>query len=341
MPVVSFNIVTYNRAELLKKCLNSIVVQSFKDFEVVVIDDASTDHTPSVIQSFGHLSIKYYRNDTQMGISYSRNRAVSLSEGELIAVLDSDDECLPERLFRSVEVMKKLESVEIVFGNALLQGNKDKYEVYECQKESAKVFADLFFINPIIHSTVLVKRRLLLQYFYLTEFDGCEDYELWTRMIKPDNFYWIDREISIYNIHSESISFSKFEDVQHKYFKIVLVHLCNQLSFPIPEFVKNSEGFYHPKEMINTVRDIISQIDVLKNRYPSINIESIRSQSEIFFKKYKKYICIRFFYQNKNPKKVKYYFICFSELIDSLGFYSTFKLLIRLLVNKVSVLKSC
>ena len=99
MPKLSINILTKNRAELLKKALDSVANQSFKDYEVVVVDDGSTDETQKVILSYNHVIIKLLNHQSSLGITQSRQEALRASGGEYVAILDDDDEWIdPDKL---------------------------------------------------------------------------------------------------------------------------------------------------------------------------------------------------------------------------------------------------
>jgi glycosyltransferase involved in cell wall biosynthesis len=91
MPKVSVIIITYNRADLLSRAINSVLFQDYQDFELLIIDDASTDNTSEIVRAFNDNRIKYYLNEKNLGIAKSRNKGISLAVGEYIAMLDSDD----------------------------------------------------------------------------------------------------------------------------------------------------------------------------------------------------------------------------------------------------------
>lgn len=91
MPLVSFLIATYNRSDFVVDCINSILVQNRKDFELIVVDDASTDSTESVIKAKFVGKVNYYKNNVNRGVAFTRNVAFKHSSGEFIALLDSDD----------------------------------------------------------------------------------------------------------------------------------------------------------------------------------------------------------------------------------------------------------
>lgn len=101
-PLVSVIIPTYNRDQLILKAINSVLVQTFQDFEILVIDDASTDNTGIVIKELNHEKIKYFRLDKNGGQCIARNFGISKARGKFVAFLDSDDEWLPSKLEKQI-----------------------------------------------------------------------------------------------------------------------------------------------------------------------------------------------------------------------------------------------
>ena len=97
-PAVSVVMLTYQRADMLPKALESILAQTFPDFEFIIINDGSTDKTDEVIARYKDSRIRYYKNSRNRGIAYSRNRAASLARGKYIMIMDDDDRSLPSRM---------------------------------------------------------------------------------------------------------------------------------------------------------------------------------------------------------------------------------------------------
>ncbi|CAM3726807.1 glycosyltransferase family 2 protein [Mesobacillus zeae] len=115
---VSIIIPAYNTGKYIKKCLDSVLNQSFKDFEVIVVDDCSTDNTVELVEDYHDPRIKIYENEKNSGPSFSRNRAIQLAQGEYIAILDSDDWWAPNRLEELIGFMK-VKNADMVFDNLL------------------------------------------------------------------------------------------------------------------------------------------------------------------------------------------------------------------------------
>src|ERR1700737_4457090 len=106
MPKVSVIIPTYNRAELLRSAIISVLTQIFQDFEVIVVDDASRDNTQNVVHSFNDRRIRYIRNGMNKGDAVARNVGITNSSCEYIAFLDDDDEWLPEKLEKQINLLE-------------------------------------------------------------------------------------------------------------------------------------------------------------------------------------------------------------------------------------------
>lgn len=122
--LISVIIPTYNRAELLEKALLSVVRQSYQNLEVIVIDDASSDETLSVVNKFGSGKIIYHRNPVNKGVAYSRNKGMSIARGDFIALLDDDDLWQEKKIQRQLETALSLPKDTFICCNGTCQGWK-------------------------------------------------------------------------------------------------------------------------------------------------------------------------------------------------------------------------
>lgn len=129
-PTVSVIIPTYNRAHLITRSIKSVLDQTFQDFEIIIVDDASIDCTESVIKNFKDPRIKYLKNETNKGAGASRNKGIKCSVGEYIAFHDSDDEWHPEKLEKQMDIFSKYGSkYDVVYTDMLrvYEDNTVKY----------------------------------------------------------------------------------------------------------------------------------------------------------------------------------------------------------------------
>ena len=115
-PKVSLIITTYNRARLLPRAVNSVLSQTYDDYEIIIVDDCSTDSTPEVIRSFTDSRIHSFRHKVNRGLSATRNTGIANARGEYIAFLDDDDECTPNRLADQVSILDSRPNIGMVYG---------------------------------------------------------------------------------------------------------------------------------------------------------------------------------------------------------------------------------
>lgn len=181
-PVFSVIIPTYNRKDLLKIALGSVLDQTFMDLEVTVIDDGSTDKTPEMIGKYNDPRIKYLFQENH-GPAHARNRGIELSKGKLIAFLDSDDKWVPQKLERSIEYVNKFPDVkifhteEVWYRKGKLLNQKKKHK-----KPSGFVYTHALPLCCIGISTAIVKRDVFEDIGVFDEgLPVCEDYDFWLR----------------------------------------------------------------------------------------------------------------------------------------------------------------
>jgi len=211
MPKLSVFIGTYNRADLLRECLESVVNQSFRDFEIVVVDDGSTDNTREVVSKFPVIYF-YQRNQ---GVSQVANRGVELSQGEYIAFLGSDDVLLKDSLEKRVEVLDKHPEVGFCYGQALLMDEKGHifgkrkartHGGLQDRKDVIKRFL-LFSGNAIIPSTLMARRARIVQVgMFNPAFPSIEDTDLFSRMAKQYDVFYLDEPLAAYRVHPGNMS---------------------------------------------------------------------------------------------------------------------------------------
>ena len=209
-PKISINIVTYNRASYLSKAISSVLEQSFQDYELVIVDDGSTDDTESVIKSFvgKDKRIKYIKNETNLKISKARNRALANSKGKYIAVLDSDDcWCDVDKLRKQYEFLESHPDYAAV-GGSLIRVNKNGQEL--SRKINLSTDNDIrirfLFKNPITHSTVMYRKDLAVE---LGGYDETlavgEDYDLMLKMGLKGKICNFKDIFTKYRVHDGSI----------------------------------------------------------------------------------------------------------------------------------------
>lgn len=209
MVKISVVIPTYNRPELLKNSINSVLSQSFPDTEIIVIDDCSTDNTQSVLGNYKDGRLKVIRNKTNMGIAAVRNIGVTNSQGKYIAFLDDDDEWLPGKLEKQLDI---LEGGSVNLGcvyTGILVINSDGDQVLQTTIPQYRnnILKELLFQNFITTSTVVLKKACFEKVgLFDEEIPYGEDYDMWIRIAKEFEYDFVKEPLTKYRIHQTAIT---------------------------------------------------------------------------------------------------------------------------------------
>lgn len=179
-PLVSVIIPTYNRAYILPKSIESVLSQTFKDLEVIVVDDGSTDKTPYLVYKYPIIYVRKPRK----GVSHARNRGLQKARGRLICFLDSDDYFFPQKVEKQIRFLEHYSEYKIVQTEELwFKGEKRIYPKRIHRKAEGWFFERAVKLCVVSMSTVMLKREVFEEVGYFDEeFWVCEDYEFWLRV---------------------------------------------------------------------------------------------------------------------------------------------------------------
>lgn len=190
MPEPQISVITavHNGAEHLEQCLESIHSQSFEDYEHIVVDDGSSDATPAILESWRNRDsrIRVLRNRENLGRANARNRAIAVSRGRFIAVLDADDYSLPGRLAVQHDWLLEHPDVQILGGEMLVHGSG---KLLRHPENNDAIRAQLFFDSGLLHSTVMMRKSILSRFkpWYDPNLTLAQDYGLWASLMHhPD-----------------------------------------------------------------------------------------------------------------------------------------------------------
>ncbi|KKP77930.1 MAG: Glycosyl transferase family 2 [candidate division WS6 bacterium GW2011_GWF1_35_23] len=199
-PRISVIIPAYNRAHTLDRAVQSVINQTYTNWELIIVDDASTDDTENLVKKYIDEKIKYYRNSVNKQKSYSRNRGVKVSVGEYVAFLDSDDEWLPEKLERQISSLED-KYVGCFTGAYKVLGEK-KIARHPVIKESLLLDILKNRISISMGSTCLVKKDIFERVGgFREEMTVNEDLELAIRLCSGNSFTLISEPlINIYDV---------------------------------------------------------------------------------------------------------------------------------------------
>jgi glycosyltransferase involved in cell wall biosynthesis len=183
-PEVSVIIPTYNYSRYLGEAIQSVLDQTLQDFEIIVVDDGSTDNTREIVQSYGE-KIKYFYQ-SQQGPAKARNRAILESHGKFIAFLDSDDVWLPTKLEKQVALFKSNPKIGMVVTDNYLFDEKGVYKDYVNKKGyllTGDVVYNIFINSGVVTPTVMVRREVFDKVGLFEEnLQIAEDDNMWIRI---------------------------------------------------------------------------------------------------------------------------------------------------------------
>ena len=182
MVMISVIMPVFNSEKTVSVAIESILNQSYKDFEFIIIDDGSTDSTENIIKSFSDNRIIYLKNKKNIGSSSSMNIGLKLSKGKYIARMDSDDISLPDRFYQQIAFMENNEDID--FCGSYLETFGYKEEIWCPPERHEQIQVRMFFKNCIYHPTLLMRRKIIDSGFYYDEGrQRVEDYEFLVRIL--------------------------------------------------------------------------------------------------------------------------------------------------------------
>jgi glycosyltransferase involved in cell wall biosynthesis len=220
-PIISIILSAYNGQEYISEAIKSTLNQSFANFELIIINDGSTDNTDLIINEFTDKRIKYY-NIQNIGLSRALNFGISKSNGEFIARIDQDDLMLKNRLDFQLNYLIINPSVDLIGSSAIFKNGRDSFIKKMPSSDLAIKFFSMFE-NPFIHSSVMIKRSILDTYSYNDSniYSPPEDYDLWSRMINNGLItHNTKKALIIYNNIEGSLSKTKNSVIKRNSYKI-------------------------------------------------------------------------------------------------------------------------
>ena len=196
-PIISVIIPTYNRGWIIKEAIDSVLAQDYVNFELIAVDDGSTDNTHDILNSYQKNFLVLRQNNK--GVSAARNRGLAAASGHFIAFLDSDDTWLPQKLSRQVDFFQSnpnaliCQTEEIWIRNNVRVNPKKRHK-----KPSGMIFEPSLSLCLVSPSAVMIKKNLFEEVGIFDEtLPACEDYDLWLRVSCRHPVHLIDTPLII------------------------------------------------------------------------------------------------------------------------------------------------
>ena len=208
-PRISVLMPVYNGARYLSEAIESVLNQTFSDFEFLIVNDGSIDNSAEVIEKYAKKDsrIRLIDNAKEKGVVGALNTGIEKAQGEYIARMDSDDISLPERFEKQVSFMELNPDVCVCGTWVELFGNHNG-DVWKLETDFGSIKSTMLFCGAVAHPTVMMRKKTILDgnFFYDNDYRHAEDYELWVRMAKAEKKIVNIPEILFrYRTHSENV----------------------------------------------------------------------------------------------------------------------------------------
>lgn len=247
MPEVSVLMASHNGEKFIRQSLDSIINQTFSDFELIVINDASSDNTLDILKEYADKDsrIRFYSNEKNRGLTVSLNTALKYvsPDSRLICRMDDDDICMPNRLEMQTKYFRQHKEADIVGSNAFIIDDENRIIGERTTPANhEEITATLPRYNPMIHSSIMIKCNVLKNAGgYNEEFRTSQDYELWFRLAAagarfaniPENLLKYRETRSAQRRKSMKYRFNDFK-IRKRGYKLLKLPFCKYIWLALP-----------------------------------------------------------------------------------------------------------
>ena len=333
-PVISVLLPVYNCSEYINESVQSILKQTFSDFEILIIDDCSTDGTYEILQTFTDPRIKLFSKSINSGYTNSLNMAIKIAKGEYIARMDGDDICLPERFEKQIDFLKKNNDY-ILCGSWFRIFGKGNVRIVKNPGTDEEIKLALLDYCSIAHPTVMIRKSVFQKnnIYYDIEMEPAEDFDLWVRLSQFGKFANLPEVYLNYREHEKQISNTEFElqlnNANKCRIKMLLLQVINlQENNEITEMILNIKPINNFKSLLailNWKENIIYKEGVQKYETEIIIKTNIHKAVLYYFSNRKRWnftILKEYLYVNKRIIIFRSFSSKLKFLLKCLSFYT-------------------
>ena len=297
MPLVSVLMPVYNGEKYIKEAIDSILCQTFTDFELLICNDASTDRSMDIVRQYRDSRIKVLENQTNSGIVYTRNKLFTEAQGTYLSIMDCDDIAQKQKLEKQGLFLENHPACGIC-GTWARKINENLETVGHIQmpEEDADIRVNLLFQSSFVQSSVVLRKKLLSDLLYRQEFPVAEDYDLWERLSHLTQMHNIPEFLLYYRWHQQNTSQNQENLLAQKRDLIIARQLSRMLSFtptelqthiaignllPLPDSISVSQAGQWLKKLLASCQTSLSG--------PSSRFHSFIWYRWVFYCIYRKY----------------------------------------------------
>ncbi len=207
MKMVSVIMPAYNAEKYIAAAIDSILGQSYGDFEFIIINDCSTDRTEEIVLSYEDPRIVYLKNDENLGVAKTLNKGLAAAKGKYIARMDADDISMPERLAKQVAFLEMNPNIAVMGTNVEIFNETGTICTGWSATEPEQMKVDLLYACGLAHPGVMMRAGVIRDLGgYDPEFNGLEDYELWCRVTEKHQITTLPDILLRYRIHGSQVT---------------------------------------------------------------------------------------------------------------------------------------
>jgi len=299
-PLISVVMPTYNGEAFIAKAIQSVLDQTFTDFEFIIVDDGSTDATASIIASFNDSRILSIKKESNTGIADCLNIGIEAAKGIYFARMDDDDTCHRERLSKQIKYLETHKNVIVCATNDQNLGGNRPY------LSDLQIKIGLMFRNVLIHASVMMPMSIFDTYSYNTKMVPSEDYDLWSRILKEGKFHKLSEPLMQIRYSSDGQTATR----RHEQLKLN-VGICKR-------FLKNYGFALEPNDeyllhqfvehdytiSVDVLLKLLKWLDKLQHLNTKLSIfPDLQFANEIAFQKQN--FIKKYFLNRKLPKKIE------------------------------------
>lgn len=217
-PFVSIIINCFNGEKFLKKCIQSTLNQTYQNFEVIFVDNNSTDKSKEILSGFSDIRIKYFFSKKKLPLGNARNYALEKCKGDLITFLDVDDWYSNDKLELQVNEFLRDNETGLVFTNYFQYNNKSKKKfLIDCKRHEKSITQNLIDDYNIGIITIMVKNDLIKALKFHSDYNFVEDFDMVIRLSFITKFKFIENPTAFYRIHDNNLSKVKLSNYIEEY----------------------------------------------------------------------------------------------------------------------------
>lgn len=233
-PQLSVIFPCYNAAEYLQEAINSILTQTFPDFELIIIDDGSTDDSAEIISKQTDPRLRVIRNEKNLGLIKTLNKGIAAANGKYIARMDADDVSRPERFEKQISFLESNPQTGVCGTWMFMIHNSTVYKHRYITSDLIK--SALVFNNPLVHPSVMMRKELFAEndQVYDPRFPHGEDYALWISLLGKTDFSVLAEPLIEYRAHANQVS-RQFNTTQRSSVKKAQEAIFNYLGITATE----------------------------------------------------------------------------------------------------------